>query len=442
MLKKVLISLISGFYLIISPSVLQSYEGPPRSCTSLYTGYVRAVEFQDYTIASNDPSQKIEVEIKFDPQKTDYNIPYEVAITDGQFLGDTKRSGQVQVSSGATSHKFVVDAFEVPKDNLQVNLMTPNTGLAGSFGAGESLVCQLGTTKVYPDTQLLQANCPITMSNNIKSGEAFNININPSSLSSIKYTFYIYHTSALPPQINPGEFTLGTDNTTINPSLALFRQDIPSSNFIINYLNGGSQSSPALTNPNNNSAATPRLINGEYAALVVALDSSAKPPLYRYCHIKPFKVSGDNTSQPSTGAPIVNLNSPVRPGGLNAPNRAPDMAGVCPNTPSEAGGCMCTITLGPTQYLGLITAIGCVPTQPVGLVKALLTLSLAVGGSVAFLIIIMGVFQILTSAGNPDQLKNGSQILTNAIIGILFLIFSILILQIIGFGILNIPGFG
>ena len=49
---------------------------------------------------------------------------------------------------------------------------------------------------------------------------------------------------------------------------------------------------------------------------------------------------------------------------------------------------------------------------------------------------------MLTSAGNPETLAAGKDRLTNAVIGLLFVIFSVLLLQIIGFGILDIPGFG
>jgi len=49
---------------------------------------------------------------------------------------------------------------------------------------------------------------------------------------------------------------------------------------------------------------------------------------------------------------------------------------------------------------------------------------------------------MLTSAGNPDTLAAGKSRLTSAVIGLLIVIFATLLLQIIGFDILKIPGFG
>jgi hypothetical protein len=45
------------------------------------------------------------------------------------------------------------------------------------------------------------------------------------------------------------------------------------------------------------------------------------------------------------------------------------------------------------------------------------------------------------SQGNPDQIKDAREQLTAAIIGLLFVVFSLVILQIIGVNILNLPGF-
>ena len=92
--------------------------------------------------------------------------------------------------------------------------------------------------------------------------------------------------------------------------------------------------------------------------------------------------------------------------------------------------------------IGINTAIGCIHTNPAALVKDLLRFILGIGGGIAFLMMLLGVFQMLTSAGNPETLNAGKERLTSAVIGLLFVIFSILLLQIIGWGILKIPGLG
>lgn len=87
------------------------------------------------------------------------------------------------------------------------------------------------------------------------------------------------------------------------------------------------------------------------------------------------------------------------------------------------------------------TAIGCISTTPEGLVKDILRFSTGIGGGIAFLLMIFGAFRMITSQGNPQELKEGQEIFTNAIIGLLFIIFSVLLMQIIGVNILNLPGF-
>lgn len=90
---------------------------------------------------------------------------------------------------------------------------------------------------------------------------------------------------------------------------------------------------------------------------------------------------------------------------------------------------------------GILTAIGCVPTEPRELVKALLKFAAGAGGGIAFLLMIAGAFQMIASAGNPEMVKKGSEQLSSAIIGLLFIIFSVLLMQVIGVDILGIPGF-
>lgn len=90
---------------------------------------------------------------------------------------------------------------------------------------------------------------------------------------------------------------------------------------------------------------------------------------------------------------------------------------------------------------GIATAIGCIHTNPIELVKDLFKFLVAIGGGVAFLMMLLGAFQMITSAGNPETLQAGRDRFTSAIIGLLMVIFAVLLLQIIGVGILAIPGF-
>ena len=87
------------------------------------------------------------------------------------------------------------------------------------------------------------------------------------------------------------------------------------------------------------------------------------------------------------------------------------------------------------------TAIGCIPTEFSGLLAKFFELGAGIGGGIAFLLILFGGFQILTSAGNPEQLNAGRELVVSAISGLLMIIFSVFLLGVIGVDILGLPGF-
>lgn len=108
----------------------------------------------------------------------------------------------------------------------------------------------------------------------------------------------------------------------------------------------------------------------------------------------------------------------------------------CTKDCTDASGDWCI------KYSNLRTAIGCIPTDPKGLIKSLLGWALGAAGGVALILMALGAIGMITSRGDPDALKSAQGRFTSAIIGLVFIIFSVLLLQIIGVQILNIPGFG
>jgi hypothetical protein len=89
---------------------------------------------------------------------------------------------------------------------------------------------------------------------------------------------------------------------------------------------------------------------------------------------------------------------------------------------------------------GIWTAIGCINFNPKQLVEGILTTAVGIGGGFALLLMLYGAFIINTSAGNPERVQQGKDRFTAAIIGLLLIIFSVVILRIIGVDILRIPG--
>lgn len=116
------------------------------------------------------------------------------------------------------------------------------------------------------------------------------------------------------------------------------------------------------------------------------------------------------------------------------------------NTPKgKCFDCVNGVTLqggGISKIPGVWTALGCVNTKPEDFVAQLLGWVIGIGGGIAFLLIVFGGFQIVTSSGDPEKLNSGKEIIVSAITGLLMIVFSVILLHLIGVDILKIPGFG
>jgi len=57
---------------------------------------------------------------------------------------------------------------------------------------------------------------------------------------------------------------------------------------------------------------------------------------------------------------------------------------------------------------------------------------IGVGGGIAFLLMIVGAAFILTSRGNPEAIARGKEVFVGALTGLLIMIFSVFLLELIG----------
>ena len=94
------------------------------------------------------------------------------------------------------------------------------------------------------------------------------------------------------------------------------------------------------------------------------------------------------------------------------------------------------------ECLTFTSAFGPIATNPSGFVKTIFGILLSISGGIALLLIIKAGYQLMTSQGKPEQIQQGRDQLIAAIVGLIFLIFSFVFLQLIGFDILHIYGFG
>lgn len=103
---------------------------------------------------------------------------------------------------------------------------------------------------------------------------------------------------------------------------------------------------------------------------------------------------------------------------------APPPTPVCTCTP-PGGGC------------GIQTAIGCIPTDLDAFAGFILERGIYLGILVAILLIIISGYGIISSTGDPERLAEAKSRLTAAIAGLLFLLFSVIILRIIACNIIG-----
>ena len=92
----------------------------------------------------------------------------------------------------------------------------------------------------------------------------------------------------------------------------------------------------------------------------------------------------------------------------------------------------------PGDTSGVKTALGCLPTDPFTFVNLILPWATLVGAGMAFLLGLYGALMIVISAGDPEKMQAGKELITSAIGGLLLIIFAIFILKVVGVNILGL----
>ncbi len=77
-----------------------------------------------------------------------------------------------------------------------------------------------------------------------------------------------------------------------------------------------------------------------------------------------------------------------------------------------------------------------------GVVQSVLNLIFKTVGGLAFITLLYGSFIVITSQGNTERLIYGKKVIYGAIVGVIFALASVFIVNTLASGILKIPGFG
>lgn len=131
------------------------------------------------------------------------------------------------------------------------------------------------------------------------------------------------------------------------------------------------------------------------------------------------------TAKTSGQAGIPNPLIPAESESSNLPVHPPSCATLAPD-----GKC-----------INVNTAIGLISTDPASFVQSIFSIVLGLAGGIALILIMISGYRMMASQGNPEALTAARDQLISTIIGLLFIIFSFVILQVIGVDILRIPGF-
>lgn len=87
------------------------------------------------------------------------------------------------------------------------------------------------------------------------------------------------------------------------------------------------------------------------------------------------------------------------------------------------------------------TAIGTIQLDPIKFISRLMSIVLSLASVGAIFLIIFSAYRLLISRGDKEKIQGARQTLTAAIVGLLFIIFSLVLLSVIAGDILKIPGF-
>jgi hypothetical protein len=93
------------------------------------------------------------------------------------------------------------------------------------------------------------------------------------------------------------------------------------------------------------------------------------------------------------------------------------------------------------KCISVETGIGGIATQPQEFVRFIFNLVLGIAGGIALILIIISGYRLIVSQGNPEAFKEAWGMLASTIVGLLFIIFAFVILQVVGVDLLGIPGF-
>lgn len=117
-------------------------------------------------------------------------------------------------------------------------------------------------------------------------------------------------------------------------------------------------------------------------------------------------------------------------------NPAPSPVAPTQSTPGSTG--FFPDSCGPES---LSTALGCLPFTRDAFISTILSFIVGISGAIALTVMLVATIQFMTASGDPKKLQAAKELFSSALIGLLFLIFSVSLLRLIAGDIIKLPGF-
>jgi hypothetical protein len=91
---------------------------------------------------------------------------------------------------------------------------------------------------------------------------------------------------------------------------------------------------------------------------------------------------------------------------------------------------------------GIWTSLGCIEFEGSSMIRSLIVTALGLAGGIGLLMIIAAGAMFTMSRNDPKKVGDAKELLTSVVIGLVFIAFSVTVLQFIGVTVLRIPGLG
>lgn len=116
----------------------------------------------------------------------------------------------------------------------------------------------------------------------------------------------------------------------------------------------------------------------------------------------------------------------------------PTQPNIPPGTSTDTNPIFMPKSCGPES---LSTALGCLPYTRDAFVSTLLSFIVGIAGTIALVIMLIATVQFMTASGDAKKLQSAKELFMSALVGLLFLIFSVSLLRIVAGDIIKLPGF-